>query len=387
MTEENCLLIRTPSSLQRELEIGDERLTGVKEQCELNKIIGFNKYVNIPKDKMHDIEEGIIHYDICQVLLKFHNDRSNPFNINILNERMKRFDFGPNVKNVPDVITLSNLKNNHLQMTASESKVLLDNIPFLIGDLVNKSCEEWDLILLLKEINQIISKNYFVPSDPDVVEYLVMCHHELYVKCFGTTLKPKHHNLLHYKRNMNMFGPMKHYSSMRFESYHQNLKAANMDSKVNLLISLSKKNQIRESNALFSSHILKDSFLGKPKLTKKCDLIQSYKNVDFHDLPDSLMVYRSFKKNGKEIHLKTVVCVGYDDNEIPILVEAQIFFELNNNFFMVGKSLIYQKYSFFLRAIRITYSDFCILPLQNIAVDEISSVAVAQDNQFYVNWR
>lgn len=66
----------------------------------------------------------------------------------------------------------------------------------------------------------------------ELVESLIEEHHELYLKCFDDTLKPKHHNL---ERIMRMVGPLKPISSMRFESFHKkfkNIKFCNMSQKL-----------------------------------------------------------------------------------------------------------------------------------------------------------
>lgn len=387
MAIEDPNLIRTASMLDEELEINDERLTGVAEPCVLNKIIGFHKYENIAHDKMHDIEEGVFHYDVCQALLRFHEDKSHKFKIGILNDRIKAFNFGPFCKNIPDMVTYNNLKNNHIQVTASESKSLLDNLMFLVGDLVDEGSDEWQIILLLKEISQIVSKNSIAPSDLDTIEYLVRHHNELYVKCYGATLKPKHHNLLHYRRDMIMYGPMKHYCSMRFESYHQNMKVANMDNKINLLLTIAIKNQIRQAKISLECFDIKDDFVGKSTRILISDFKNRFKDIDVTGLPNFLMIYNSFKINGREIKRNTVICVGLDEDNVPVLAEAQIFFKINNCVNVVVRSLNHEEFNFHLHAIRVTYSKFKVIIISEIVGDEISYVALGQDQKLYVNWR
>lgn len=93
---------------------------------------------------------------------------------------------------------------------------------------------------------------FFTVGDDIKMEMLVGLHHQLYVKLFGETMKPKHHHMLHYPQKMRDFGPIKHLWAMRFESKHHIIKQTNLTCKKNILKTLAKNESFRLSNFLNS---------------------------------------------------------------------------------------------------------------------------------------
>lgn len=69
---------------------------------------------------MHDLLEGVCHYDLCKILHYFIMDAKN-FTLHILNSRKKMFPFGDmEIKYKGNCIQFSEIKNNHFRMTARE---------------------------------------------------------------------------------------------------------------------------------------------------------------------------------------------------------------------------------------------------------------------------
>ena len=92
-------------------------------------------------------------------------------------------------------------------------------------------------ILLLPQCND---------SKLDELEHLIEKHNELYQNLFGDTLKPKHHNLIHYPRIIRYSGLPKFYWSFLFEAKHQELKSYSRvtSSRKNILLSIATKFQV-----------------------------------------------------------------------------------------------------------------------------------------------
>ena len=57
-----------------------------------------------------------------------------------------------------------------------------------------------------------------------ILNSLVNQHHNLYLKLFNDTLKPKFHNMKQYSEIMRMSGPLSRLSFLRYESKYRELK-------------------------------------------------------------------------------------------------------------------------------------------------------------------
>lgn len=170
-------LLRTRESIVEDVEINSYQQTGIKEASLWMELENFCPSINAAVDIMHDMAEGVIHYDISQVLFHFIKTK-NLFTIHLLNERIQTFNFGKGAKNRPDVITIENLKANKLPTTAAETIVILDTIPYIIGDCIPKDDCHWQLILLLREVCKIILADRYAPGDEKRIETLIYQHHE-----------------------------------------------------------------------------------------------------------------------------------------------------------------------------------------------------------------
>lgn len=66
---------------------------------------------------MHDIFEGICHYDMCHIINKLIDMKY--FTLDVLNDRKYMFNYGEiEIGNLSPAISIKNLTNFHLKMTA-----------------------------------------------------------------------------------------------------------------------------------------------------------------------------------------------------------------------------------------------------------------------------
>lgn len=68
--------------------------TGINESCVFNVIKSFSIIDNVSCDIMHDIFEGIAHYELCSICKYFINEKKY-FTLSLLNARKRSFDYGP----------------------------------------------------------------------------------------------------------------------------------------------------------------------------------------------------------------------------------------------------------------------------------------------------
>ncbi|KAJ1521808.1 hypothetical protein ONE63_003443 [Megalurothrips usitatus] len=166
----------------------DSYNTGVVEECVWNEMPSFHCTVNSNCDVMHDIFEGMLKYDVCQILFYLISVR-NYFDVELLKERIEGFDYGPNDKgNKPPTtnLTLSCLQNCSWNLYASEMLCCTRYLGEIVGDLVPEKNRVWKLYLIIREIVDIVTAPYFQDGVDIYLGALVQEHHELYLLFFGT---------------------------------------------------------------------------------------------------------------------------------------------------------------------------------------------------------
>ncbi|XP_061387200.1 uncharacterized protein LOC133322173, partial [Musca vetustissima] len=134
------------------LEITDSKKTGIIEKCEFNKIPSFHVIDNISVDAMHDVLEGVCHYDMTNVILYLVTTKKY-FSLEELNKRKRCFEYGElEIGNFSPHITKLHLEKKHLKMSAREMLTFVIYFPIMVGDFVPRDDEVWQLVLTLIEI-------------------------------------------------------------------------------------------------------------------------------------------------------------------------------------------------------------------------------------------
>lgn len=228
--------------------------TGIIENSPLNRLISFHVIDNFAVDMMHDIFEGICHYDICHII-KHYTEKVKLFSLDELNLRKQSFNYASlEIDNISNPIREHHLKNNHLKMTASEMKCFIRLFPLIIGDIIPENDSVWEFFLILLKIISLLLKKFLSKNDISLLRQLIADHNEKYVVLFSDTLKPKHHLLIHYPTIIENSGPPKHFWCFRFEAKHKDIKvyAHVTSSRQNILLTLAKKYQLKFSHFLMS---------------------------------------------------------------------------------------------------------------------------------------
>lgn len=312
--EENLSLLRNYINYEGDVGASNFKQTGIKETCVWNKLKHFNVLNNFSVDVMHDLLEGVCHYDLIFILNSFIT-KYNFFTLEQLNYRILVFNYGPNCKNKPPILNSDALLKLKLKLSASEMKTFSFNLTLIIGDLV-PDCEEWTLYLLLREILSICCSSDVLQIESNVLlQNLITEHHNLYLKLSNSTLKPKYHNMTHYGRIMNEVGPLKHLSSIRFEAFHQPFKkcATSTSSRVNLIKTLFTKYQLNIANTLinFEEFYSKKIKVGRIVECDKERIVKKFKLQIPISITNHLIINDILYKN------KMVVHIGYSEDQLP----------------------------------------------------------------------
>lgn len=106
-------LSRNSSSYDEDVAANNINSTGIKEVSVLNMINSFHVTTNFAVDIMHDLFEGVCHYDMCHIIN--HCIKSNYFSLKTLNTRKQMFNYGElEIGNISPQITEAHLAKKTL---------------------------------------------------------------------------------------------------------------------------------------------------------------------------------------------------------------------------------------------------------------------------------
>ncbi|KYN50430.1 hypothetical protein ALC57_00067, partial [Trachymyrmex cornetzi] len=205
----------------------------------------------------------------------------------------------------------------------------------LVGDKVSEDNLFWHLYLLLIEIIHIITAFENNIEELHLLQRLISDHHKLYMELFHEPLKPKFHNLLHYPRKIQDFGPLRYLSSIRFEAFHKLSKtnARLVNSRINIVFTLSLNLQLKFAHRILS----KKGF--DPKITYGryvCD-ISSLPEYCFikNSISDNCCVISWVKINGFTYKPNVVFCLGANECSEPQFGIIKYVATVNSEFYII----------------------------------------------------
>lgn len=242
--------LRNKLNYAEHLLINNPSTTGIKEESIWNTLRYFHVTESSTTDIMHDISEGIMHYDM--ILILKHLIEIKIISITDLNYRLGKFNFQPKSLNKPPPIPRDILNRKKFPMSASEMFNFTVHFSYLIGDLVPETDEYWSLYIHLREIISISFSNVITEADSYYLEIVIEEHHDLYQKLSKLHLPPKFHLITHYPHKMRLLGPLKHFSSNILETAYQDYKkmAYNSKNRINLLSTFGLRKHIKVANIL-----------------------------------------------------------------------------------------------------------------------------------------
>ena len=135
---------------------------GINRKSSLLDIVHFSMFgVGLPHDAMHDILEGIAPLEIK--LLISHCITNGLFTLEHFNHRLMNFNYGYSETDKPVPILARTLRSdNPIRSSASQMLLLLQALPFLVGDKVPEDNEHWLCFLLLRKIVGVVLSPVFL---------------------------------------------------------------------------------------------------------------------------------------------------------------------------------------------------------------------------------
>ncbi|KAL2095439.1 hypothetical protein ACEWY4_010158 [Coilia grayii] len=235
---------------------------GVKRHCSISKTLDhFNVLTGYPPDVMHDIFEGIVPVELarCLALLiskkYFDLDTLFFFFLNFI------FYFIIYKTNRPHEIPRTFSTRKTIGGNCHENWALLRHLPFIIGHLVPDEEMEWQLLMDLKDIVELVVAPTHTDESIGYLEFKISDHRHKYQYLFpDVPLLPKHHFLEHYPQLIRAFGPLVGHWTLQFEAKHSFFKQVIRHTNCfkNVPLSLATKHQLMMSYHLNSSTYEKD---------------------------------------------------------------------------------------------------------------------------------
>ena len=151
--------------------------------------------------------------------------------------------------NRPNHLTATAL-STHLSGSASHKLELFLMLPRILAPFVDVSTSDavWSLYLLLRETCDILIAPAVEHDQLGHLQDVIAIFLATFVKVFGADkFLPKFHYMMHYPRQIALFGPLKNLWCIRFEGKHQYFKkvAVRANNSKNFCYTLAKRYQMR----------------------------------------------------------------------------------------------------------------------------------------------
>lgn len=205
------------SKLEVNSQLDMKETEGVKKNCLLNNLKSFHVCKNVSVDIMHDILEGVIPY-FLKSFFKHCIDKKICDETNSV-RRVRDFNYGKlNSKNKPSKLRIG---SENLGQNATQYHCIMIHLPFIYFDKKRELFDVWPIMESLLNIMRISFSYEIHETDLQFLAQNINEHLSGMIRVFGITLKPKHHNLVHYARVIREMGPVRYSSMMRYESKHK----------------------------------------------------------------------------------------------------------------------------------------------------------------------
>lgn len=326
--------LRNVTNYEADLLCNDPKQTGIKEISVFNTLSQFHVTDNIACDIMHDIYLGVCKYNLSKIVYYFVYKKKF-LSLDTLNYRKQMFQYGDTeIANISPPIEKKHILNASFKMNAKQMKTFIHFFTLMVGDLISPNDEVYQfLILFVSLIDKLLLPNF---DDKLLIDLqsLITKHNELYQQLFNDTLKPKHHNLVHYPTIIKKLGPLKFLWAFRFEAQHQLHKqyARSITSRINVPITLCKKASLR-----FADCVQNNNFFQKEFVINNSENIDLQNNLNLAALIEP-SEFGFYKRINEVIFRGNTFKIGH----VVTLNECQAyevidFITKNNEFFIFGR--------------------------------------------------
>ncbi len=227
---------RTKLNHDRQVEevLKDQSLVkqyGVKDSCVLRELDYFHPVGGFPPDLMHDLLEGVIPVEMAVCLKDLINKKY--ITLDYLNRTIKQFPYKFMDKtDQPQTIPIAFASRGTIGGNGHENWALLRLLPLMIGFDIPENDPSWEILMLLKDILELVTSFRFTEETIDFLGDKISEHRGLLLTAFPHfALRPKHHYIEHYPQLIRTYGPLRDVWTIRFEGKHKFFKQIIRDTK------------------------------------------------------------------------------------------------------------------------------------------------------------
>lgn len=290
--------------------------TGVKGVCPLTeKLEHFHVVKGYPPDILHDVLEGIVPVELSLCLSELISQKF--FSLDEVNQAIKTFDYSFSDKtDQPQTISKGFSAKGTIGGNGHENWSLIRLLPFLIGHRVPKGVRAWDILMLLKDIVELVVMPKHTEETLCFLDSKLQEHRELLQATFPSfRLRPKHHYVEHYPQLIRKFGPLTDVWTIRFEGKHKFFKRAIREAQnfKNVALTLAMKHQKAISYYLDCNSFFRPTV----ELTKVSKVLVSSYSIDVQralpqsiSAPGSVLVASSVCIDGIKYNVDMILCIG-----------------------------------------------------------------------------
>lgn len=356
--------------------------TGIETSCALHNLRYFHLTDNFGLDPMHDLLEGVVPFEIKNVL-RYLVVTKKYFSVDLLNSKLNSFQYGyKDRKNKPKanftLIDLKNSKSHKMKSSSSQTLCMLRVLPFILEEFIKNDIDKQhlDLLIDLIEICKIVGSTEI---DRGIIYYfkeLIIDHLQDFNQLFPEeNLINKHHHLTHYAKCLVMFGPLQQSNCIRYEAKHMNFKKHAQICKNfrNISKTLMFREQVAQINNLKDSKLIIKS---KQKIITS-DTLQYFKG--------EIIKSHFIKINRSEYLNKNIMCLKYEDNE-PVFAEI-VDITINKEIIWFSFQLFHTEYYSSNHAaylVKLT-QEVVTIKFDNLLYKSVFSLWKSKNNDKYVN--
>lgn len=396
LTDINKVEQRTKENYEADLSLNNVSLTGIKESCIFNNVKNFHIMDNSYCDIMHDLLEGVCKYVFGLILHELIITKKY-ISFDTFNLKFKYFNYGVESKNRPPLISLDNIRNKQIRLSASEMLCLCRYFGIILGPVIPKNNIYWKLYQLLHEIVSISTSFNF---DEEIVNYLekkIIEHHKLFLRLnFNPRFTPKFHFLLHLPSIILLTGPPVHLWTMRYESKHKELKsnAYVVSSRTNICKTLAIKCQLKAcelyiSNKGFETQISKGKSEIFPEVTASNIEEKTKILLIENNFLNNIFRVSSVTHYGVKYQKGNIILVTVEDNYSPVFgIIEEIFLNDAQNIAFIFKKMKTIKFDNHLMSYKVlALSDIDLISSNCLPYRYTLLYTILNNNEKYVTLR
>ncbi|XP_047126505.1 uncharacterized protein LOC124807880 [Hydra vulgaris] len=335
---------------------------GINQSCCLNNLPFFNVLESFPPDIHHDFLEGIVPMVLKLVIQKLISH--NIISLKQLNYEICNFSFGFNdKKSKPVPLSVSVLsKKGRIIGKASELWCFFRCLPIIIFGYIssfNDDCPAYWLVYLeLRNIADIIFSPVIKRDSLGYLAYMIASFVNSFVDIWPGNFIPKMHYMVHYPRQIELFGPLRHLWCMRFEAKHNYFKCLScvVSNFKNITYTLSKRHQMRQCCELNSVDFMKIEQHNQRNgiiisLTSLPEGLQVELTHNFLlDQNTQLWKVTNVSVNHCSYQTGDFIVLNILDDGTPIFMSLKYILKINGLWFLCGKLCSCEKFLFYLHA-------------------------------------